>query len=285
MALPAYPNAISLSQIRTGFATSVKKFSDLYQKQAGPVYTGQVGYPFGVATNIPLSGTIRISNFSNATPYLPIARTINISSAGAGSWTVPTTVIGNLTIRAFGGGGGGGIWPSGCAGGGGGGGAQFVGVIPANTVINYTVAYGGPAYFGDSSRTARDPGDTTFGNSGDAWYMYIPGLYVGAYNMVGSVRGPGYGSTAQGAAGVTLGVGGNGATENGGTAGSATSFGGGGGGYATSAQYGSGAGGGGNGAPGSPYAAGTWPGGGGGGWNGSYPGYGANGGVIITGVW
>lgn len=270
MALPAYPNAISLSQIRTGFATSVKKFSDLYQKQAGPVYTGQVGYPFGgAAANIPSSGTIKISNFSNATPYFPTAQTINITSAGAGSWTVPTTVIGNLTIRAFGGGGGGAGWPSGAPGGGGGGGAKFIGTISAGTVINYNVAYGGPGFYGDSSRYARDPGNTQFGTSGDSWYMYIPGLGVGAYNMTGSVYGAGTGSTAQGASGVILGRGGNGSGGN------ATTIGGGGG----RSQYGSNGAGadGGGGGQGSP-------GGGGYGQDGG-PGAGANGAVIISGVW
>jgi hypothetical protein len=284
MALPSYPNAISLGAIRSEYGRSgAISLGDLRIKDSGPVYPGAYGYPNGSYAAIPTSGTISLSRFHGNTAYTPTARTVNISAAGAGSWTVPSTVIGNLTVTTFGGGGGGAIWPSGSAGGAGGGGARFVGSIPIGTTINYNVAYGGPSNFGDSSRYARDPGYTQFGTSGQAWYMYIPGTGVGGYNMSGGNRGPGVGSTAQGTSGVSIGVGGNGAAERGGTPGNASNYGGGGGTYSGAGNYGNGAGGGGRG--GASRENGTWPAGGGGGFNGNYPGVGATGAVIITGTW
>lgn len=283
MTLPVHPNAISLGAIRTEYGLSgALSLSQLYQNSSGPVYPSATGYPGGIAVAIPSSGVISLASFHGNTAYTPIARTVNISAAGAGSWTVPATVIGNLTIRAYGGGGGGAGWPNAAPGGAAGGGAKFVGTIPSGTVISYTVAAGGPGFSGDSSRYARDPGNTQFGTSENAWYMYIPGLGVGAWNMSGSQRGAGTGSTATGAAGIILGKGGNGGAEGGGTGGAATTIGGGGGG----AEYGaggSGLDGGGNG--GGTGGTGAWPGGGGGGNNHGTPGAGANGGIIITGTW
>lgn len=281
MTLPVHPNAISLDAIRTEFGISgAISMSQLYLSSSGPVYPGTNGYPGGgSALAIPASGVLTLDNFHGATAYIPSAQTVNISASGAGTWTVPNTLVGNLTIKAFGGGGGGCAWPGGAPGGAGGGGAKFVGTIAAGTVISYTVAAGGPGFYGDSSRYARDPGNTQFGVSGDSWYMYIPGQGVGGYNMAGSQRGPGVGSTAQGAAGVILGVGGNGGPENNGTGGNATTIGGGGGGAWSAGGNGSGADGGGSGGSG-----GTWPGGGGHGRDGG-PYGGANGGIIITGTW
>jgi hypothetical protein len=280
MTLPVHPNAISLGSIRTEYALSgALSLSQLYQNSAGPVYPSATGYPGGSAVAIPSSGAISLASFHGNTAYTPIARNISISAAGAGSWTVPATVVGNLTIQSYGGGGGGCTWPGGAPGAGGGGGAKFIGTIAGGTVISYTVAAGGAGFAGDSSRYARDPGNTQFGVSGNPYYMYIPGLGVGGYNMAGSQRGPGVGSTAQGAAGIILGTGGNGGSENSGTGGNATTIGGGGGGAWSGGGNGSGADGGG--AGGSP---GTWPGGGGHGRDGG--GFaGANGGIIITGVW
>lgn len=280
MTLPVHPNAISLHAIRTEYGLiGAISLSSLYAKSTGPVYPSATGNPNGVSTLIPTAGALSLAAFHGNTAYTPIARTISISAAGAGSWTVPATVVGDLTIKAFGGGGGGCTWPGGAPGGAGGGGAKFIGTIAGGTVINYTVAAGGAGFTGDSTRYARDPGNTQFGVSGNAWYMYIPGLGVGGYNMSGSQRGPGVGSTAQGAAGVILGRGGNGGAENSGTGGAATTIGGGGAGAWSAGGNGAGADGGGSG--GSP---GGWPGGGGHGRDGG-PYAGANGGIIITGVW
>lgn len=281
MTLPVYPNALSASAIKTEFGISGQlQMSTLYRKDSGPVYTGVFGYPFGgAATAPPTSGDISFSKFTGSTKYTPVSQTVTIYS-GSGTWTVPSTLIGNLTIKAFGGGGGGAMWPSNAPGGGGGGGAKFIGSIARGTAINYTVATGGPGFRGDSSRYARDPGNTQFGVSGDAYYMYIPGLGVGAYNMVGSQVGRGYGSTAQGAAGITLGTGGDGGYSSDGTA--AITIGGGGGGGWYSYNGGAGADGGGRG--GNTNEDGVWPGGGGHGQDGT--GYaGATGGIIITGTW
>lgn len=279
MTLPVHPNAISLAAIRSEFLQSGEiSLGQLYQKAAGPVYGGQGGFPGGASVLIPSSGPISLANFHGATAYIPSAKTVNITS-GSGSWTVPSTVVGNLTLRAFGGGGGGCGWPSGAPGAAGGGGAKFVGVIPGGTVITYSIAAGGPGFGGDSSRYARDPGNTQVGSSGNAWYMYIPGTGVGGYNMSGSQRGRGIGSTAQGAAGIILGRGGDGGSEGSGAGGAPTTIGAGGAGAAPSGGNGTGLDGGGNGGSG-----GSWPGGGGHGRDGG--GYaGATGGLIISGTW
>lgn len=285
MTLPVYPNLISLGNVNTEYglsATALIGLGSYYAKSGGPVYPGSVGLLAGVSTAIPTSGTISLGNFSGHTAYIPSAKTVSISASGSSTWTVPSTVSGNLTIKAFGGGGGGSMWPSGAPGGAGGGGAQFIGSIAAGTVISYTVATGGPGFRGDSTRYARDPGNTQFGVSGNPYYMYIPGLGVGAYNMSGSQRGPGVGSTAQGTAGVTLGTGGNGGNEGSGTGGSGITIGAGGGGAAPSGGGGAGVSGGG--AGGAVGQAGIWPGGGGHGQDGT--GFaGATGGIIITGTW
>lgn len=284
MTLAVYPNALSFSSIKTEFGISGQvSLSGLYRNDSGPVYTGVYGYPSGgSATEPPTSGTINFGKFHGAAKYTPSSQTVTLY-AGSSTWTVPHTLIGNLTIRAFGGGGGGCRWPSGAAGGGGGGGAYYVGSIARGTTISYTVAAAAAAVYGDSTRYARDPGNTQFGTSSDAWYMYIPGLGVGGYNMSGEGRAPGVGSTAQGAAGVVKGVGGNGSPERTYSPGfNATTIGGGGGGCAWSnggaGAYGGGAG-------GNAATNGTWPAGGAGGIDGGYNYVGADGAIIIQGTW
>lgn len=283
MTLPVYPNTISADDIRTEFAISgTLSMNGLYRNDSGPVYTGVYGYPHGNVIEPATSGTVSFDDFHGATRYVPQARSVTLY-AGSSSWTVPHTTVGNLTIRAFGGGGGGARWPSGAAGGAGGGGAYFVGSISRGTSISYTVASGGPAVYGDSSRYARDAGNTQFGVAGDNWYMYIPGAGTGGWNMAGSSRGPGTGSTAQGSSSVTKGVGGNGSPERtSNPGGNATTIGGGGGGCAWS-NGGSGAYGGGNG--GNAASVGNWPGGGAGGVDAGWSYAGADGAIIIEGTW
>ena len=290
MTTPSSPNSISADDIKTEFGITgpALAMNQLYRKDSGPVYTGTYSYPGrspynGVTQFTPVtSDEISYDNFRGSTKYTPVSRTVTLY-VGSSSWTVPNTLIGDLTIRVFGGGGQGCHWPSGAAGAAGGGGAKFIGSIPRNTVINYTVARGGTGISGDSSRYARDPGDTQFGESGNSWYMYVPGFGVGAWNMVGGNRGPGTGSTGQGAAGITFGTGGNGSPERtSNPGGNASTIGGGGGGCHWS-NGGSGADSGGSG--GSSGSVGVWPGGGGAGNNSGGMPSGADGAIIITGTW
>lgn len=276
MALPAYPNALSFSQIRSGFATSANKMSDLYQKDAGPVYTGQQGYPYGVLTNVPTSGIIRMSNFSGATPYQPIPRTVTFTSGFNQTWTVPSTLVSDLTVIIIGGGGGGAGWPSQAGGGGGGGGSRWVGRPSAGRAGLYTVGTGG----------ARGSGGNS-GAMGNNSYFYLSGFVdMVAYGGGGGVASGDGGVYASGGTG-NYGTGGNGASRSGVVpAGNAVTLGGGGGSYDlgyTSSGYGLGAGGGGNG--GTSRTDGSVPGGGGGGGDTGTGGNGANGAVIISGVW
>ena len=282
MALPAYPNAISLSQIRSGFGTSANKFSQLYQNDAGPVYTGQVGYPYnGAATNVPSSGTIRIANFSGATPYFPSAQSFINTTPGNYSWTVPTTLISNLTIYVFGAGGGGAGWPSNAGGGGGGGGAVWVGRPTAGTVISYSVGGGGTRGAGGSS--GANGGNT--GASSSVFSVTGYGGTGGQATRDGSYQAPGGSGNVSYAYGVGYtGTGGSGASlYNTYPATNATSYGGGGGASDTAgALGGGGAGGGGSGGNNrqNGYAAG-----GGGGGDGGTGGNGGNGIFYITGTW
>ena len=281
MALPAYPNAISFSDIQSGFATSVKSFSDLYQKDTGPVYTGQQGYPYGVLTNIPTSGVISMANFSNATPYIPGNRLVSLTTAGIGSWTVPTTLTGDITVSVIGAGGGGAGWPSECGGGGGGGGSVWVGRPAAGTVISYLVGAGGTP--GPAGGSGAAGGNSSFGTSGQSWYISATGGGGGiasggsfAADRVRAVGGTG-----------NYGTGGSGASRYSATPPtSAVNLGGGGGASDNGCSRGVGAGAGFyGGAGGCGRSTGQPSGGGGGGGDGGSGGYGANGGVYITGVW
>jgi len=274
MALPNYPSPISFSQIRSGFLTTNNKLSDFFQKDVGPVFTGQVGYPFGTAASVPASGAIRMSNFSGATPYFPAARSVTISAAGAGSWTVPSTLTGNITVSAIGAGGGGAGWPGWCGGGGGGGGSRWIGRPSANTVIPYYVGYGGSR--GPAGASGYGGEASTFGSSGQSWYIVAYGGGGGIASL-GSER-------ASGGSG-NFGTGGAGASRYAtNPATSAVNLGGGGGtNDGNSAPPGAGAGGGGSG--GASVTNGNPPGGGGGGGDRGVGGNGASGGLFITGTW
>lgn len=290
MTLPVYPNTLSVAQLKTEFSTNANDMNSYHLNEGGPVFPGQVGYPgAGAARAIPSSGTIALGDFHGSTGYIPVARTLTLTK-GSSSWTVPNTLISDLTITVIGGGGGGCHWPSGAAGGAGGGGCRFIGRIPSGTVISYVVGGGGPSVRHDSTRYARDALDTRFGVSGDSWYMYVPGLGTGGYNMSGGNRGPGVGSYGRGGPGVSvIGTGGNGKPERtSGAAGSATNIGGGGGACdRPDSSGGSGAGGGNRG--GNRYENGLWPGGGGSGNNSASPTpwttTGGDGAIIISGTW
>lgn len=300
MTLPVYPNTISINNLQTEYGVSSGSQSPLtqfYRNDSGPVYEGSYGYPGGGSAKAPpASGTISIGDFHGATKYTPINRTVTLT-VGSGTWTVPSTLIGNLTVTLIGGGGGGCHWPSGAAGGAGGGGARFIGPISRGAQISYVVGAGGPSVYHDSTRYARDAKDSRFGVAGEYWYLYVPGLGTGGYNMTGSQRGPGTGSTGiVGNSSVSsYGRGGDGKPERtSGRAGDAWNFGGGGGACdRTDSSGGYGAGGGANGSnrkgTGGSTGYGPWPGGGAAGNNSQSPTpttfSGGDGAIFISGVW
>lgn len=279
MPLPAYPNSISLSQIQAEYGGSNPiSLSEYYTNSAGPVYPGQEGFPNGNSAVVPASGQISLGAFSGSTKYTPQARTVTLNS-GSGTWTVPSTLIGNLTVKIFGGGGGGG-YNSWGPGGGGGGGAYWSGSIPAGTAIAYSVG-GGGAYRVSGGATSWDWG------TGRAWQMYAGGGVAGS-GATGGAGGVGSGGNVQG----TGGKGQNRDNPSTWNTGNAVNYGGGGGtrdGDGAGAYgQGYGAGGGGNGGYSAGGAAqnGTFPAGGGAGNDQSGSGgAGASGQIVITGTW
>lgn len=82
MALPAYPNAISLSQIQTEFGGSNPISLSEYYAGGGIVPSGAIGNPGGGAnTPIPTSGQISMGNFSNSYSWPTV--TLTSGSQGA----------------------------------------------------------------------------------------------------------------------------------------------------------------------------------------------------------
>ena len=81
MTLPAYPNSINLNQIQAEFGGATPPFSlSQYYAGGGRVSSNLIGYPLGVATLIPSSGTISLGNFSGATRRIIVTVTIGAST-------------------------------------------------------------------------------------------------------------------------------------------------------------------------------------------------------------
>jgi hypothetical protein len=220
-----------------------------------------------------------VQSISYTGAYVPIARTVNIVTSGSGTFTVPSTVSGSLTVRLFGGGGGGVGFSTteNPAGGGGGGGSRWIGSAPAGTVISYTVGAGGaPSYLaGDALVLATPGGSTTFGTSGQSWFTTATGGGGGGVAGAGAAGAGGTGNLGSGGAG-------SGSAFPPSPAGNATTQGGGGGNKDPEGSPGNGAGGGGRGGgfDGAFTPAPVIPGGGDGGGV-----SGAVGGIIIEGTW
>lgn len=66
MPLPVYPNRITLNDIQTEFGGANPIRLTEYYSGGGILFPGVVGYPLGVATLIPSSGTVKYSNFHGA---------------------------------------------------------------------------------------------------------------------------------------------------------------------------------------------------------------------------
>jgi mucin-19 len=141
MPCPAYPNQIKLEDIQTEFGGSHP--TGLFEYYAGGAYvpTGVIGYPGGVATPVPSSGTISVENFQGA------ARSTfhRVEITSSQSWTAPTSLVGKINVLLVGGGGGGGTGQAGVNGGGGGGGAGGYVLATGTSVIlgnTYTITIG-----------------------------------------------------------------------------------------------------------------------------------------------
>jgi hypothetical protein len=81
MTLPVYPNSISLNQIQAEFGGATPAFLlSQYYAGGGRVSSGLIGYPLGVATAIPSSGTISLGNFSGATRRVIVTVTISATT-------------------------------------------------------------------------------------------------------------------------------------------------------------------------------------------------------------
>jgi hypothetical protein len=105
MTLPVYPNSISVAQVQSEFGLPGDSFSNFYSGN-GYVPAGAVGFPQGVATAIPSSGTIGLDNMHGSSSFTSAATLSNwwsdrsnlfrgsVSSSGAsfnsGSYTLNT---------------------------------------------------------------------------------------------------------------------------------------------------------------------------------------------------
>jgi hypothetical protein len=310
--MPTYLSAITFAQLQAeygGAATNIALGN--YYSGGVNVPANTIGYPTGGGptgagfVTIPASGALALKGFFASAKLTTAAFDLQFgaqtnNTVVTGTWTVPRLIVGDITITVIGGGGAGAGGPSSASGGGGGGGA--IRVIPGSALLSLinpgsTIAYsvgnrGYDASGGAPGGSFQNPGESSFGVSGQEWYIvgYRGENANNGYNPGGGPGGSSAGTTPTYGT-RTLGSGGHG------NSGAATTQGGGGGGANGGGAYGAGAGWGARGGPGksgggdvrtNPTYMGVWPGGGGGasdstGW---YIGaFGAAGGVRIQGTW
>jgi hypothetical protein len=146
MALPS-SGPISLSMIQTEFGGSNPIALSEYYKN-GPYVTAT-----DYAPNVPTSGPIALSNFYGAQNNS--LQTIEFTTVGTTTYTIPSTLQGDITYLIVGGGGGGSA--AGADEGGGAGGAGGVitrtGTFVPGETITVTVGGGGALYVGGSNTT------------------------------------------------------------------------------------------------------------------------------------
>jgi hypothetical protein len=100
MTLPVSGNPLSLSQIQGEFGGSNPAQINEYYAGGSYVPTGTVGYPGGVSTPIPASGTLSIANFYGSTVgniYLNATHQLRADMGGIGG-----AVAANITLFANG---------------------------------------------------------------------------------------------------------------------------------------------------------------------------------------
>ncbi len=284
-------NAVTGDEI-TVFCTSSMTFEITVKDQAAATMfvVGNLDTSDGPSATFTYNGGWRLMQGSGSR-----LRTLNVTAAGAGTFTVPRGVTKLLlgAAGAGGGGGGGGKGAGAGAGNGGGGGGAGAGaiykVVPltvvAGTTYNYVVGTGGPggAATGSGGAAGSAGGNTTFTVGATTTYFFGglggsggssgPGT-AGAGGVAESGASNGGGGGNANTAGVTgalvSGISSSVATAGGGSGGSSWGGGGGGGGMcgsplSTGGPGGSGGSTGANGAAGTAGVSGSGGGGGGGG--------------------
>lgn len=146
MTLPIHPNTIRMQGADSISGEFGGPGTDLTQYYAGGAYVpgGTIGYPYGVATPIPTSGTISLSNFHGS------KREYLLTFYDDAQWTVPAGVTKCDIVVVAGGGAGGPSHTSSIEGGGGGGAGgvlyqQNVSLHPG-AVVNIRVGNGGTSF-------------------------------------------------------------------------------------------------------------------------------------------
>lgn len=222
MTLPVYGNSISLSQVQNEFGGANP--INLTEYYAGGSYvTAQlIGYPGGVATYVPSSGTISLSNMLGAR-YKPNLYYRGATVSTAGDETVLTFTesggyvrsVVNVTARVLivGGGGAGGGAGNNRSGGGGGG-----GVIDQSVTISGTPSYS-PFYFATVGAGGAAASVTNGANGGNSSFQNI--IAYGGSGGLANQGSFGYGSTGGAAGSPTNYVGGANAGGGGGAGGRA----------------------------------------------------------------
>lgn len=227
MTLPVTPNPISLQAVATEFGgTGAINLQDYY---AGGTHvpSGTIGYPGGVSTPIPTSGTISLQNFYGSSAISIIQVTTSTT------WTVPSGVTHVALIVVGGGGGGGAGAPADGGGGGGAGGVIFNPSYAVSGTLQIIVGGGGAGGLGVNG---------TQGGTSRAGPL-VGGLIATGGGYGGGVNGDrngGSGGSGGGACGYSgAHAGGSGIAGQGNSAGAAGRYnnGGGGGGYGAGGQY------------------------------------------------
>ena len=291
--MPSSGSAISFAQLQAEFGGAATNISLAnYYAGGSNVPAGSIGYPNGGGptgagfVSVPSTTSISLKSFLAAAKLTVQTFDIQVGTrTGAttsGSFTVPRIIQGNVTVTVIGGGTSGWGGPSIAHGGGGGGGAQRV--IAGSDLFRFVNPGATIPYVAGTGGYQGAAADSTFGTSGQEWYILGGAATQGSTSPSGGTAGTG--GTSTGTVPTygtrTLGTGGNG----GGGGGAASIQGGGGGGGHGANPGGAGAGFGGAGAPGNPGTGniignpsfmGVWPGGGGGGTDSSGQTYGAQG--------
>ena len=292
--MPASGSSISFAQLQAEFGGAATNISLAnYYAGGSNVPTGSIGYPNGGGptgasfVGIPASSTISLSAFRNSAKLTVQTFDLQYGSRTTytnttGTWTVPRIIQGNITVTVIGGGTPGYGGPSAAKGGGGGGGAQRV--ISGSDLFRYVNPGDTISYQAGAGGDRAAAGDSSFGTSGQEWYILGGAAGLGSSSPSGGSAGTG--GTSSGTVPTygtrTLGTGGNG----GGNGAAGVTQGGGGGGQKGSFTGGAGAGFGGAGGPGNPGTGniignplymGFFPGGGGGATDSSGQVYGAQG--------
>ncbi|MDR6843821.1 T9SS sorting signal type C domain-containing protein [Flavobacterium granuli] len=133
--------------------------------------------------------------------------TVNLTTPGASTWTVPCGVT-SLTVEAWGGGGAGGaatIIPSGGSGGGGGGYSSYVVTVTSGQIINYTIGSGAAGGIGNGGNGGTTTILALTANGGDGGGQNMGTVGAGGASTGGTTNTTGgngtLGTTTTGQAG------------------------------------------------------------------------------------